>query len=116
MRRVVLVLMLVVLVAQPARAEAPEPSLEMLNKAPLVLQGTEFVPLERVRVAVLTSEGVFFRWTSASRLGRFVVRFKMVVGACYRTRRAVAVGARGSRASIVLESAAQRGCADLGPL
>jgi hypothetical protein len=115
MRRVVLALTLVVLVAQPARAEAPEPSLQVLNEAPLVLQGTEFVPLERVRVAVLTSEGVFFRWTRASRRGRFVVRFKIVVGACYRTRRAVAVGARGSRASIVLESAAQRGCADPGP-
>jgi hypothetical protein len=116
MRRVALVLTLVVLFAQPARAVAPEPSLQVLNEAPLVLHGTGFVPLERVKVAVLTSEGMFVRWTRASRLGRFVVRFKLVVGACYRTRRAVAVGARGSRASIVLESAAPRGCADPGPV
>ena len=71
MRWVVLVLALLVLVAQPARAEAPEPSLQVLNEAPLVLQGTGFVPLERVRAAVLTSEGVFFRCPRASRLGRF---------------------------------------------
>jgi hypothetical protein len=90
-----------------------QPALQVLEKAPLALRGTGFVPGERVTVTVTTADGELGRRTRASRLGRFVVRFDTFVDACHGARKAFAVGRRGSKASLVLERPAYRECAEL---
>ncbi len=95
-----------------ATSNSTEPALQVLDRAPLVLRGTAFVPAERVKVTVVTPDAELVRRTRASRLGRFVVRFNAVVDVCYGARTATAVGRRGSKASIVLERPVQRECVE----
>lgn len=104
-----------ILIAPLARAtsDSTEPALEVLDKAPLVLQGTGFVPAERVRVTVVTRDAELVRRTRASRLGRFIVRFDTVIDVCSGARSATALGRRGSTVSIVLERPWERECAEL---
>lgn len=115
MRRIALFTLLGVSIAPLAQAtpDSTAPALHVLDKAPLVLRGTGFVPTERVKVTVITPHAELVRRTWASRLGRFVVRFDTVVDACYGARRATAVGRRGNKVSIVLERPLQRECAEL---
>jgi hypothetical protein len=115
MRGIVLVTLLGVSIAPLAQA-APDstgPALQVLDKAPLVLRGTGFVPTERVRVTVVTAHAQLARRAQASGVGRFVVRFDTVVDACYGARAATAVGRRGSKVSLVLERPWQRHCVEL---
>ena len=100
----------------PIAAAAPDsvhPALRVLDKTPLILRGTGFEPAERVRVTVVAQNTQLVRRTLASRLGTFVVRFETVVDACYGAQAATAVGARGSKASIVLERPWRRHCVEL---
>ena len=99
-----------------AAAPAPDsthPELRVLAKAPLILRGTGFEPAEQVRVTVVAQHAKLVRRAVASRLGAFVVRFDTAVDACYGARAATAVGAHGSRASIVLERPWERHCVEL---
>jgi hypothetical protein len=100
---------LVALVA-PAASTSVKPTLRVLDKAPLVLTGTGFKRAEWVKVSVATEPTELSQWRRASRFGSFVVRFDTVVDACYGARSALAVGKRGSRASIVLERPWERYC------
>lgn len=120
-KRIALVLAVVValvaLVAPlaPLAAAAPDaghPALRVLDKAPLVLRGTGFERWERVKVTVVAKHAHLVRRALASRLGTFVVRFDTVVDSCNGARAATAVGARGSKASIVLERPWQRECTE----
>ena len=115
MRGIVLFTLLGVSIAPLARAtpDSTGLALQVLDKAPLVLRGTGFVPAERVRVTVVTAHAQLVRRTRASGVGRFVVRFDTVVDACYGARKATAVGRRGSKVSLVLERPLQRHCVEL---
>jgi len=94
----------------PAASTSPQPTLRVLDKAPLVLGGTGFRRADRVRVEVVTESVQLVRTTRASRFGTFVVRFDTVVDACHGARAATAVGTRGSKAAIVLERPLDRYC------
>lgn len=97
-----------------AAATSPQPTLRALDKAPLVLLGTGFKRVERVKVSVVTQPVQLIRTTRASRAGTFVVRFDTIVDACYGARTATAIGARGSRATIVLARPLDRYCVEPG--
>ena len=115
MRRLALICgTLGVLVAPPAQAtsDSSRAALQVLDRAPLVLLGTGFVPAERVQVTVVTRGGELVSRTRASQRGRFVARFDTVVDACHGARRATAVGRRGSKVSIVLERPVERECVE----
>lgn len=113
--RLTLALSLLSLLAAPfslAASTSPQPTLRALDKAPLVLLGTGFKRVERVKVSVVTQPVQLIRTTRASRSGTFVVRFDTIVDACYGARTATAIGARGSRATIVLARPLDRYCVE----
>jgi hypothetical protein len=107
-----LVSLAVALVAplSPAASSSPQPTLRMLDKAPLRLKGTGFKRAERVKVSVVTEPVKLIRTTRASRSGTFVVRFDTIVDACHGARAATAIGMRGSKATIVLARPLDRYC------
>jgi hypothetical protein len=111
-RALILVSLLVAVVAplSPAASSSPQPTLRMLDKAPLVLRGTGFKRAERVKVSVVTEPVKLVRTTRASRSGTFVVRFDTFVDACHGARAATAIGMRGSKAAIVLARPLDRYC------
>jgi hypothetical protein len=101
-----------VLVASVAPAESfsVKPALRVLDKAPLVLKGTGFKRGEWVKVTVSTEPAELSQRRRASPSGSFVVQFDTFVDVCYGAKAATAVGARGSKASIVLERPWERYC------
>jgi hypothetical protein len=111
-RALILVGLLVAVVAplSPAASSSPQPTLRVLDKAPLVLRGTGFKRAERVKVSVVTAPVVLIRTTLASRSGTFVIRFDTIVDACHGARAATAIGMRGSKAAIVLARPLDRYC------
>jgi hypothetical protein len=107
-----LVSLLVALIAplsSPA-STSPQPTLRVLDKAPLVLRGTGFKRADRVRVSVVTASLELVRTPRASRFGTFVVRFHTFVDACHGARAATAVGMHGGEAAIVLVRTLDRYC------
>jgi hypothetical protein len=98
----------------PTASTSSKPVLRVLEKAPLVLQGTGFEQAEWVKVTVSTEPRVLSQWKHASRVGSFVARFDTVVDACYGAKAASAVGKRGSKAVIALVRPWERYCVEPG--
>lgn len=82
--------------AEAVRRPAAKPRLAVRTPRPLVVEGSRFIPGERVRVA---APGSTTR-VRAGRFGRFVVRLA-AVDAC-NGGTVVAVGSSGSRAQVAL--------------
>lgn len=74
-------------------------TLKLVRGAPLTLQGAQFVPGERVRVSAVSEQRQTKR-VIANRRGVFVVGFPQVTYDRCNGLIALAVGSRGSRASL----------------
>lgn len=88
----------VTLTVSPASATTRSASLRLASKAPLVVQGQRFAPRERVRVSV-SGDLQLQRRVIATRSGAFAAEFEAVVTRCDMVR-VIAVGARGSHATL----------------
>lgn len=94
---VVLLLTLVPAGAAADRAAAGKARLQIVGGPPLLLRGTQFVAGERVKITV-TGERTLSKSTVADGRGAFEVRFAVLFDRCSSSLRALARGARGSRA------------------
>ncbi len=105
--RVALLGVAVAIAATPAVAQPQQPSLRLIDRSPLIVQGLHFKTGERVRIEVLSEQGEAQRVT-ATRYGSFTTRFDEVrVGRCD----ALWVRATGSKGSVaVLKTAAPAAC------
>lgn len=74
--------------------------LDLVTMKPLTLRGTRFVAAEKVRLTVVVGGNRIVRRTIADRSGSFSQRFLPVTADRCDRLLAVAVGSRGSRASI----------------
>jgi hypothetical protein len=97
-------LSLVLGAAVSAEASVSQPDrrakLAVVTKNPLTIRGTQFRPREIVRLTVEAEGNRFTRRTTASRTGTFTQQFSSVeVDRCSRLI-AVAIGSRGSQATI----------------
>jgi hypothetical protein len=92
------------LLAGSAGAEASSTAraeLRLVRTAPIVVAGAGFLPDERVTVRVAAKGERRARPATATRAGRFVVRFSsLVYSHCYAQFRIWAIGAQGSRAEV----------------
>lgn len=106
MRRGVLVATLVLALVASVSATASSSRLALETRTPLVVRGLGFEPGERVIVTALTLAGPRRVVVRASAAGRF--RARLAVGlAC---EQALAVRARGDRASVATLRLAARPC------
>jgi hypothetical protein len=87
--------------ALSAVAGAAVPSLRMVRKTPLVLEGRGFVAGEAVRVTVVTGYGPRVQRLTTPR-GVFRVVFRVPATGCGAAYAARAVGSRGSIAAVRL--------------
>jgi len=95
---------LVLLLALPAWGAPPRrATLKLESRAPFVVQGRNFGARERIVVTASWGDARRAAAARADRQGRFAVRFDLCTQVTVR-----AVGARGSRASLLL----QPGCDD----
>jgi len=101
---VLIVLALALGVARLADGSRSEPErgakLAVVTMKPLTLRGTRFLAAEKVRLTVVAGGDRFVRRTVADRGGSFSQRFLSVTADRCNRLLAVAVGSRGSRASI----------------
>ena len=74
--------------------------LTVLTMQPVTLRGTRFLAAEKVRLTVVAGGDRFVRRTTATSSGSFVQRFPAITGDRCNRLLAVAVGSRGSRATI----------------
>jgi hypothetical protein len=100
-----IVLTLALGVAGFADGSRPRPDrggakLALVSMKPLTLRGTRFLAGEKVRLTVVAAGDRFVRRTTANSAGSFVQRFPDVTDDRCNRLLAVAIGSRGSRASI----------------
>ena len=103
MTRVVPVLVALCVGAPAASGAGAETraALRALDRSPLVVRGTGFEPLERVKLSAQTAGGArIVRRPTASRAGAFTARFDVALGGCNGIRSVTAVGAKGSTATL----------------
>jgi hypothetical protein len=74
--------------------------LTVVAMKPLTLRGTRFLAAEKVRLTVVAEGDRFVRRTTATSGGSFTQRFSTVTGDRCNRLLAVAIGSRGSRATI----------------
>ncbi|HET9288397.1 MAG TPA: hypothetical protein VFO26_12660 [Gaiella sp.] len=94
-----------VAVTAPAAHAATTPKLRLVTQQPLTVRGEAFRPSERIAVTAMTLSGprrVLVRTTPA---GRFSATFRLPSQPCGRALAVLALGSRGSRASLNLRSA-----------
>jgi hypothetical protein len=101
MRRIAVILAVVAAAALPAAASggSQRPALALVSQQPLVVRGTHFLPRESVRVTAFAGTDRTVVHVRATRTGTFVAATDLSVGRCGGVG-AVAVGARGSRATL----------------
>lgn len=79
-----------------------KPVLQLVQRTPLKIQGNHFKPLERVRLTAVSTAGQAVAPTRSTRLGRVAATFgNYSAPLCHRLY-VRAVGARGDRASLVV--------------
>jgi hypothetical protein len=85
------------------------PSLRLTDTKPVVVKGTGFRPLERIKVTGIVDEHRHVRLVRSTRTGSFVATFATIVqlDPCTSSFRAYAVGALGDKASVTV---GQRAC------
>ncbi len=86
--------------ASAAAAPAPRPTLKIVKAAPLTLRGSNFKPVEHVKVTRIVAGAKFVRNVTASSAGAFTVQYarSVVFDRCESTLFVSAVGDKGSRA------------------
>jgi uncharacterized NAD(P)/FAD-binding protein YdhS len=92
-----------------AQGVATKPALRIASTSPIVVRGTHFRALERVRVTLAGDAGRQSQTTRASRVGAFVVRFasNLPFDPCTGTLTVRALGTAGDKASATV---GQREC------
>jgi hypothetical protein len=86
-----------------ARSNATaKPVLQLVQRAPLKVQGNHFKALERVRLTAASTAGQAVVTTRSTRLGRVVATFGNYSAPLCRRLSVTAVGARGDRATLVV--------------
>ena len=86
--------------ADGSREPERRAQLTLMTMEPLTLRGTRFFAAEKVKLTVVAADERFVRWPTASRGGAFTQRFPtLFVDRCDGVI-AVAVGSRGSRATL----------------
>ncbi|HET9286377.1 MAG TPA: hypothetical protein VFO26_02355 [Gaiella sp.] len=100
----------IALLALP-RAEArtaARASLELVSVDPVRVRGERFRPAERARVTARVEGRIAVAHARAGRRGGFIVAFPagLTAGGCVASVRLVAVGNRGSRATLALDHVA----------
>jgi hypothetical protein len=101
--RSVAVLLVAAVAVATGSAAASRPSLRLVDMHPVVLAGSGFKSLERVRLTVRTEDKRFVRLLRAKDSGAFRASFPTVVhDPCTGALSAVALGADGSRAVLKL--------------
>jgi hypothetical protein len=113
MRRVALSLLLVALVLPLAASAVGGAALRIVDRSPLVVQGSGFKRLEPLTVTAIRRQGPLVRRLVATRAGSFSVRFATTVEWCGGAREIRAVGRKGSTAVLTLRPD-KSDCAELG--
>jgi hypothetical protein len=81
---------------------AAKPVLQLVQRSPLKIQGSHFKALERVRLTAVWRGGQAVATTRSTRLGRVVATFANSSAPLCRRLSVTAVGARGDRATLVV--------------
>jgi hypothetical protein len=81
---------------------ASAPSIQLVDRQPLVVQGAAFRPFERVSLTALTLLGPKRVSVRATRQGAFRARIRIVDQPCGRAFAVRALGRHGSRATLWL--------------
>jgi len=81
---------------------AAKPVLQLIQRAPLKIQGTHFKARERVRLTAVTPQGRAVVTARSTRLGRIVATFGSFSAPLCNRLSVRAVGARGDRATLVV--------------
>lgn len=102
MQRIALCVLLVSTGWAAAAGPARQPRLRLAKVAPLVIEGLDFQPLERVQLRVITGEMHFEQEVRASEQGTFRASFDTRLDRCRASLIATAKGAGGSLARKLL--------------
>jgi hypothetical protein len=90
--------------ASPATRSAAKPALKLAKSSPLQVQGVRFKIRERVRVTASNGKDTLVRFARTNRRGTFLVNFGEFVSDGCSAISIKAVGTRGDRATLVLQS------------
>ncbi len=90
--------------ASPATRSAAKPALQLVQRSPLQVRGVHFKIRERVRVTASNGEDTLVRFARTTRRGTFLVDFGAFASDGCSPISFKAVGTRGDRATLVLQS------------
>jgi hypothetical protein len=90
--------------ASPATRSAAKPALKLIKNSPLQVQGVRFKIRQRVRVTASNGKDTLVRFARTTRRGTFLVDFGAFPTDGCSPISFKAVGTRGDRATIVLQS------------
>jgi hypothetical protein len=86
----------------PAASPTTAPTLRLMDKAPLTVQGVRFDPDATVRVRATTFTRAWTKRVEVNSTGRFVVRFPVEAGGCGVYVAIHAIASDGTRAALRL--------------
>jgi hypothetical protein len=90
--------------ASPATRSAAKPALKLIRNSPLQVQGVRFKIRQRVRVTASNGNDTLVRFARTTRRGTFLVDFGAFATDGCSPISLKAVGTRGDRATLVLQS------------
>jgi hypothetical protein len=88
--------------ADAGTTASAKPVLQLIQRAPLKIQGVHFKPRERVRITATTPRAKQVLTTRSTRRGRLVALFSNFSAPDCLRLAVTAVGARGDRATLVI--------------